>query len=79
MADPARDDAGVPEARVLWDPVGVVEVVVIGPATSAAAKDRHRAVAVEVGEGFRVVGDHGVEVKGLRVGDIGVGDGDGDG
>src|SRR2546427_12370985 len=32
-------------------------------------------VAVEVGEGFRVVGDHGIEVEGLRVGEVGVGDG----
>jgi hypothetical protein len=36
-------------------------------------------VAVEVGEGFGVVGDHGVEVESLRVGEIGVGDGNGDG
>lgn len=36
-------------------------------------------MAVEVGEGFRVVGDHGVEVKGLGVGEIRVGDGRGDG
>ena len=35
-------------------------------------------VAVEVGEGFGVVGDHGVEVEGLRVGEVGVGDGYGD-
>jgi hypothetical protein len=34
-------------------------------------------VAVEVGEGFGVVGDHGVEVEGLGVGEVGVGDGDG--
>ena len=34
-------------------------------------------VAVEVGEGFGVVGDHGVEVEGLRVGEVGVGNGDG--
>jgi REP element-mobilizing transposase RayT len=33
------------------------------------------AVAVEVGEGFRVVGDHGVEVESLRVREVGVGDG----
>src|SRR2546427_8039898 len=36
-------------------------------------------VAVEVGEGFGVVGDHGIEVEGLRVGEIGVRDGNGDG
>lgn len=36
-------------------------------------------MAVEVGEGFGVVGDHGVEVEGLRVGEIGVRDRDGDG
>jgi len=35
-------------------------------------------VAVEVGEGFGVVGDHGIEVESLRVGKIGIGDGDGD-
>ncbi len=35
-------------------------------------------VSVEVGEGFGVVGDHGVEVEGLRVGEIGVRDGNGD-
>ena len=35
-------------------------------------------VAVEVGEGFGVVGDHGIEVEGLRVGEVGVGDGNGD-
>src|SRR5690242_13402882 len=32
-------------------------------------------VAVEVGERFGVVADHGVEVEGLRVGKVGVGDG----
>jgi len=37
------------------------------------------AVAVEVGEGFGVVGDHGVKVEGLRVGEVGVGDRSGDG
>ena len=36
-------------------------------------------VAVEVGEGFGVVGDHGVEVEGLGIGEIGVGDGSGNG
>ena len=36
-------------------------------------------VAVEVGEGFGVVGDHGVKVEGLRVGEVGVGDSFGDG
>src|SRR5258708_23531470 len=35
-------------------------------------------MAVEVGEGFGVVGNHGVEVEGLRVGEIGIGDGNGD-
>jgi len=35
-------------------------------------------VAIEVGEGFGVVGDHGVEVEGLRIGEVGVGNGDGD-
>jgi hypothetical protein len=35
------------------------------------------AVAVEVGEGFGVVGDHGVEVEGLGVGEVGVRDGHG--
>ena len=35
-------------------------------------------MAVEVGEGFGVVGDHGVKVEGLRVGEVGVGDGHGD-
>jgi hypothetical protein len=36
-------------------------------------------VAVEVGGGFGVIGDHGIEIEGLRVGEIGVRDGDGDG
>ena len=36
-------------------------------------------MAVEVGEGFGVVGDHGVEIEGLRVGEIGVGDRNGNG
>jgi len=36
-------------------------------------------MAVEVGEGFGIVGDHGVEVEGLRVGEVGVGHGHGDG
>src|SRR5689334_8238025 len=36
-------------------------------------------MAVEVGEGFGVVGDHRVEVEGLRVGQVGVGDGSGNG
>src|SRR5208337_4844031 len=36
------------------------------------------AVPIEVGEGFGVIRDHGVEVEGLRVGEVGVGDGDGD-
>src|SRR5690349_20315447 len=36
-------------------------------------------MAVEVGEGFGIVGDHGVEVQGLRVGEVGVRDGNGDG
>ena len=36
-------------------------------------------VAVEVGEGLGVVGDHPVEVEGLGVDEGGVGDGDGDG
>ncbi|HEV2194403.1 MAG TPA: hypothetical protein VGR55_02420 [Candidatus Acidoferrum sp.] len=36
-------------------------------------------MAVEVGEGFGIVGDHGVEVEGLRVGEVGVGDSFGDG
>src|SRR6266481_2559656 len=36
-------------------------------------------MAVEVGEGFGVVGDHGIEVERLRVGEVGVGDGRGDG
>ena len=31
-------------------------------------------MAVEVGEGFGVVGDHGVEVESLRVGEVGVRD-----
>ena len=35
-------------------------------------------MTVEVGEGFGVVGDHGVKVEGLRVGEVGVGDGHGD-
>jgi hypothetical protein len=35
-------------------------------------------VAVEVGGGFGVVGDHGVKVEGLRVGEVGVGNGNGD-
>ena len=35
-------------------------------------------MAVKVGEGFGVVGDHGVEVEGLGIGEIGIGDGDGD-
>src|SRR5208337_1263140 len=39
---------------------------------------RSAAMPVEVGEGFRVVVDHGVEVEGLRVGEVGVGDCDGD-
>src|SRR5208337_4023770 len=38
---------------------------------------RSAAMPVEVGEGFRVVVDHGVEVEGLRVGEVGVGDGSG--
>jgi hypothetical protein len=37
------------------------------------------AVPVEVGEGFWVVGDHGIKIQGLRVGEVCVGDGDGDG
>src|SRR5438128_2077316 len=36
-------------------------------------------MAVEVGEGFGVVGNHRVEIEGLRVGEVGVGDGSGDG
>jgi len=36
-------------------------------------------MAVEVGEGFGVVGDHGIEIEGLRVGEVGVGDRSGDG
>jgi len=35
-------------------------------------------VTLQVGEGFGVVGDHGVEVESLGVGEIGVGDGNGD-
>src|SRR6266478_4197399 len=31
-------------------------------------------MAVEVGERFGVVGDHGVEIEGLRVGEVGIGD-----
>jgi hypothetical protein len=34
-------------------------------------------MAVEVGERFGVVVNHGVEVEGLRVGEVCVGDGDG--
>jgi len=34
-------------------------------------------VTSEVGEGFGVGGDHGVEIEGLRVGEVGVEDGDG--
>jgi hypothetical protein len=34
-------------------------------------------MTVEVGEGFGVVVDHGVEVEGLWVGEVGVGDGRG--
>ena len=36
-------------------------------------------MAVEVGEGFGVVGDHGIEIEGLRVGEVGVRDGNRDG
>ncbi len=36
-------------------------------------------MSVEVGEGLGVVGDHGVEVEGLWVGEIGVRDGNGNG
>ncbi len=32
-------------------------------------------MTVEIGEGFGVVVDHGVEVEGLRVGEVGVGNG----
>ncbi len=35
-------------------------------------------MAVKVGEGFGVVGDHGIEVEGLRVSEIRVGDGNRD-
>jgi len=34
-------------------------------------------VPVQVGEGFGIVRDHGVEVERLRVGEIGIGDGHG--
>lgn len=36
-------------------------------------------MAVEVGEGFGVVAEHGVQIEGLRVGEVGVGDGFWDG
>src|SRR5579871_6862640 len=42
----------------------------VGPGISAV-------VAVEVGEGFGGVGDHGVEIEGLRIGEVGVGHGRG--
>ena len=35
-------------------------------------------MAVEVGEGFGVVGDHGIEIEGLRVGEVGIRNGNGD-
>src|SRR5579864_1383120 len=34
-------------------------------------------MALQVSEGFGVVGDHGVKVEGLRVGEVSVGDGSG--
>jgi len=34
-------------------------------------------MTIEVGEGFGVVGNHGVQVQGLRVAEVGVGDGNG--
>src|SRR5437762_13054512 len=32
-------------------------------------------MAIEVGEGFGVIGDHGIEVECLRIGEVGVGHG----
>ena len=49
-----------------------------GGGVYAAALREALRVAVEVGEGFGVVGDHGVEVESLRVGEVGVGDRNGD-
>jgi len=57
--------------------MGIIDpMVVLNPI--ADVLEAPPTVAVEVGEGFGVVSDHGVEVKRLRVGEIGVGDRSGD-
>jgi len=55
---------------------GGIEGLREGDADTVAVRSR---VSREVGEGFGVVGDHGIEIEGLGVGEVGVGDGSGDG
>ena len=56
----------------------IVRIVAAGVGVRAFIRLPLPGVPVEVGEGFGIVADHGVEIERLRIGQVGVGHGSGD-